>query len=98
MSHAPSAALEQRHRQIRQSLAAESLDALVVTSPPNIVYLTNFTGSSATVVLTADRVVFLTDFRYLTVINESRESSAACPGLDLHRVDGSYDAALANVL
>ena len=60
--------------------------ALVVTSPSNIVYLTNFTGSSAILVLTPDRVVFLTDFRYLTVIEESRGSDAACPGLDLHRV------------
>ena len=98
MSHAPSAALEQRHRQIRQSLATQNLDALVVTSPSNIVYLTNFTGSSAILVLTPDRVVFLTDFRYLTVIEESRGSDAACPGLDLHRVEGSYDSALATVL
>ena len=55
MSHAPSAALDRRHRTIRDDLVARGLDALVVTSLPNILYLTNFTGSSAIVVLTADR-------------------------------------------
>ena len=54
MSHAPSAALSRRHQRVRAALAAQSLDALVVTSLPNILYLTNFTGSSAIVVLTAD--------------------------------------------
>ena len=41
-----------------------SLNALVVTSLANINYLTNFSGSAATVVLTSDVVYFLTDSRY----------------------------------
>ena len=98
MSHAPSRILEQRHRAIRQSLATQELDALVVTALPNVLYLTNFTGSSAILVLTADRVVFLTDFRYLTVVEESRGTPAECSDLELIRVEGSYDAALAAVL
>ncbi|HZR24867.1 MAG TPA: Xaa-Pro peptidase family protein [Vicinamibacterales bacterium] len=98
MSHAPSRALEQRHRTIRERLTALQLDALVVTSLPNIVYLTNFIGSSAILVLTHDRVVFLTDFRYLTVVEESRGSQWECPDLELVRVEGSYDSALAAAL
>ncbi len=98
MSHAPSRALEQRHRTIRNGLAELGLDALVVTSLPNVLYLTNFTGSSAVAVLTRDRLRFLTDFRYLTTVEEMQASGAACPGLELIRVEGSYDAALAGLL
>lgn len=95
MSHAPSPALERRHRAVRDAIADLALDALVVTSLPNILYLTNFTGSSAIVVVTADRVCFLTDFRYLTTVDSAQRAAHACPGLDVIRVEGSYDAALA---
>ena len=98
MSHAPTPALSARHVQIRQAIAAHSLDALVVTSLPNALYLTNFTGSSAIVVLTAGQIFFITDFRYVTAISEMRGMPYECPGLDLVVVDSSYDATLAGLL
>lgn len=49
---------------LRRALVAEGLDALVVSSLPNIRYLTGFSGSSALVLVTADAVVFLSDSRY----------------------------------
>ena len=98
MSHAPSRALERRHRTIRHALAELGLEALVVTSLPNVLYLTNFTGSAAIAILTADHLHFVTDFRYLTTVQETQASESACAGLDLIRVEGSYDAALAGVL
>ena len=61
MSHAPSLALSRRQQIVRESLASSALDALVITSLPNILYLTNFTGSSAIVVLTAEQLLFITD-------------------------------------
>jgi Xaa-Pro aminopeptidase len=75
-----------------------SLDALVVVSIPNIAYLTNFGGSTACVVLTADSLLFITDSRYTTVVSEMRGTAHECPGLELVLVDGSYDATLAAVL
>jgi Xaa-Pro aminopeptidase len=98
MSSAPSATLSRRHARVRHELEGASLDGLVVTAPPNITYLTNFTGSAATVVLTRDRVVFLTDSRYTTVVEGLQQTERACPGFELVQVDGSYDAALARVL
>jgi len=98
MSHAPTAALDRRHQTIRQQTTTHSLDALVVTSLSNVLYLTNFTGSAAIAVLTADRVYFLTDFRYLTTIEESRGTAFDCPSLELVTVDGAYDVALAALL
>jgi Xaa-Pro aminopeptidase len=98
MSHAPSPALEQRQRVVRDALASRGLDALVVTSLPNILYLTNFTGSSAIVVLTADRLFFITDFRYLTVLNEARGTPRECPDLEIVLVEGSYDVTLTELV
>ena len=98
MSYAPSPALNLRHQTVRRELASRGLDALVVTSLPNILYLTNFSGSSAIVVLTADRVIFITDFRYLTVLGETRGTGHECPGLEIETVEGSYDATLAELL
>jgi len=98
MPYAPSASLEHRHRTIRHALASRGLDALIVTSLPNILYLTNFGGSSAIVVLAADRLHFVTDFRYVTTMNAARGTPGECPGLELVTVDGSYDVTLANLI
>ena len=95
MSHATSEILKRRHQAIRATLTEQHLDALVVTSLPNILYLTNFTGSSAIVIFTADRLELLTDFRYVTTIRELQREGAE---LDLTIVEGSYDARLAERL
>ena len=98
MSHAPSRALSARQQIVRSELTSRGLDALVVTSLSNILYLTNFTGSAAIVVLTADRLFFITDFRYLTVLEEAKGTVHECPDTDVVTVEGSYDATLARLL
>ncbi|HEY7288916.1 MAG TPA: Xaa-Pro peptidase family protein [Vicinamibacterales bacterium] len=98
MAHAPTAALSGRHKAVRQAISAHGLEALVVTSLPNILYLTNFTGGSATVVLTAEQLFFITDFRYVTAVVSSADGPCACPGMELIKVEGSYDATLAALL
>jgi len=98
MSHAPSRTLSQRHRTVRAELSARGLDALLVTALPNILYLTNFTGSSATVVLAADRLYFITDSRYIETVSAMNATPHHVPDLELVAVDGSYDATLARFL
>jgi Xaa-Pro aminopeptidase len=98
MSHAPTPALKRRHDALRKDIAARGLDALVITAPPNILYLTNFTGSSAIVVLTADQLVFITDFRYQEIVREMATSPSACPDLEVMLVEGSYDGSLASLI
>ena len=98
MSHAPSAALSRRHEGVRAAIAARGLDGLVVSSLPNVLYLTNFTGSAAIVVIDARRVSFLTDARYVTAIDDTRGTPHECPALDAVIVEGSYDARLAEFL
>jgi Xaa-Pro aminopeptidase len=98
MSHAPSDALAARHRTVRAALGHQALDALVVTSLPNVLYLTNFTGSSGIVVMTSGSLWFVTDFRYVAAMREAEAKPSACPGLELVIVEGSYDATLARLL
>jgi Xaa-Pro aminopeptidase len=98
MSHAPTAALTRRHEALRAALETDRLEAIVITALPNVLYLTNFTGSTAIVVLSADRLLFVTDSRYTTVIRETGGTPYECPGLELVQVEGSYDAKLADVL
>lgn len=49
-------------------MLAAHLDALLVTSLPNIRYLTGFSGSSALLFVTPRETVFITDFRYQTQV------------------------------
>ena len=55
-----------RLRALRGRLAEEGLDALVVSHPANVRYLTGFSGSSSLVMVAEKAVLFLTDFRYQT--------------------------------
>lgn len=45
-------------------LDAQHIDAIVLTSLPNIRYLTGFSGTSAIAVVTASDIQLITDFRY----------------------------------
>ena len=79
-------------------MTAASVDALVVTALPNILYLTNFGGSAAIVVIDRERIRFITDSRYVAAVTAMQHAAHACPGLEIVTVGGSYDATLADVL
>ena len=98
MPHAPSHVLNRRHTALRHTLAARGLDALIVTSLPNIAYLTNFNVSAAILVIGAADVRFITDFRYVAALEATRGTASECVGLELVRVDASYDETLTSVL
>lgn len=53
-----------RHARLRDQLRAASLDALIVTSLPNVAYLTGLFASAGAVVISQDRLVLLVDTRY----------------------------------
>ncbi len=90
--------LAARHRQIRGTLETLDLDALIVTTPSNIRYLTNHTGTAGIVAITADAVHLLIDFRYEEAVRATQASPAACPGLSTWPVPASYDEALVSCL
>jgi Xaa-Pro aminopeptidase len=77
-------------------MASAGHDALIVTNLPNVRYLTGFAGSTATVLLTADELVFITDGRYLMDVEAVVKPN--CPGMRLIRVSPTADATLVRVL
>ncbi|WP_069364725.1 M24 family metallopeptidase [Salisediminibacterium beveridgei] len=49
---------------LREQLNTNHVDGIIVMSPYNRRYLTGFTGTAGVVLVTEDRAVFITDFRY----------------------------------
>jgi Xaa-Pro aminopeptidase len=98
MAAPPTAALAQRHDRLRESLDTLSLDALIVTPPSNIRYLSNHVGSAGILVVTRDGVHLLVDFRYHEAVRALQASPFACPALRLLDVPASYEEALISCL
>jgi Xaa-Pro aminopeptidase len=57
-----------RLSRLREQCGASQVDALLVTSLPNIRYLTNFSGSSALLLIGSGAATLVTDFRYATQV------------------------------
>lgn len=77
---------------LRDALAREDLDALLITAIPNIRYLTGFSGSSAIVLVTAADCVLLTDFRYAVQVG-SEVSAVVQVRIETSSLwDGLWDA------
>ncbi len=59
-----------------ERISAAHLDGLLVTSLPNIRYITGFSGSSALVFVTPRETVLITDFRYQTQVHDEVGAAA----------------------
>ncbi len=68
----------QRRHAVVRDLKADGVDAVLVTNPVNVTYLTGFTGSSGYLVLTPKATVLVSDGRYEEQIREE------CAGLEVH--------------
>lgn len=53
-----------RVKAVQAKLKDHGVDALLVTSPYNLRYVSNFTGSTGLSVITQEKAYFVTDFRY----------------------------------
>src|SRR4051812_41371057 len=59
---------------LTSALSVAHLDGVLLTSLPNIRYITGFSGSSAIALVSAREVLLVTDFRYQTqVVSEVRD-------------------------
>ena len=67
-----------RRDRLARLLPDEGVDAFLISNPVNVTYLTGFTGDSSTVVLTRDRVILVSDPRYVGQIADE------CPELETH--------------
>ena len=61
---------------LRDALARADLDGLLVSSLPNVRYITGFSGSNALLLVTAKECVLFTDFRYATQVGDEVGSAA----------------------
>ena len=80
-----------RLERMRAQMQQEQLDAYVVLNPKNGRYLSNFTGGEATLLITLDRALLLTDFRY---IEQAKEQS---PDFQIVKTDHDHFASLAGL-
>jgi Xaa-Pro aminopeptidase len=87
-----------RHERLRPLLAERQLDALVLASLPNLTYISGFSGSAGLLIVTADRLYLLIDFRYSAAVARAAAEGALAPALDAVQIDGSYDRSLAKWL
>jgi len=73
-----------RLTRLRQKLADEGLDAILITNPANRRYLSGFTGSAGSLIISQDLAVLATDFRYYEQVE--RQS----PQFKLARIKGKF--------
>lgn len=59
-----------RIEKLRKGMQQRGLDALLVTSPYNLRYVSNFTGTTGLSVITLTTAFFITDFRYTEQVAE----------------------------
>ncbi|NLL20976.1 MAG: aminopeptidase P family protein [Firmicutes bacterium] len=77
--------LNNRVAKIRQKMAENNIDALLVTHRPNVFYLSGFSGTSGFLLLTAEDALLYTDFRYL------QQAGEQAPGFEVVRVNSTAD-------
>src|SRR5579859_3774637 len=68
----------QRRERLARLLADEGIDALMISSPVNVTYLTGFSGDSTVLLLTRGRLLLVSDSRYTGQLADE------CPGLPTH--------------
>jgi len=78
--------LMDRIKKLRKILLAKDLDSLLITNSVNRNYLSGFTGSTATVLLTQRSALFLTDSRYTEQAEKELDG-----GLGLKTVNSSKE-------
>jgi len=75
MSHSPES-FRRRRQQVRKSLRTRRFDAVLVQAERNVTWLTGFSGDSTWLLLTLDSERLISDFRYITQLEEE------CPGVE----------------
>jgi Xaa-Pro aminopeptidase len=78
-------------------LVERQLDALVVSTPANVTYLSGFSGSSGLLLVSASAFVLVVDGRYGSAAGQARKAGTLGP-VALELVEERYDLTLAALL
>jgi len=84
--------IEARLSKLRKRLAAEGLDAILITQPENRRYLSGFTGSAGILFISAQEAKLLTDFRYF------ERATREAPNFELVKIEGKVPPVIAQVV
>lgn len=84
--------LKVRHTAVRDAIKQLKLDAILITHPPDLAYLTNFTGEHSIGLITEKEFYLVTDFRY------EEQAALEAGWLNISVRDGEMPAAVAAVL
>ena len=88
-----------RLARLREALCAQSLDALVVTSLPNIRYLTGFTGTAGAAMIAPEQGWLVVDFRYAIAANAAVSATTGLADvLSVAVAPDSIDETVAQIL
>ena len=97
MIHAPLSPgplFSQRAETVRRTLAETGLDALIVTHPPNLRYLSGFDGSLGILLLAPTRAALIVDGRYITTARERAGSSKELQWIEVELASRSLEERL----
>ncbi|WP_040208122.1 M24 family metallopeptidase [Neobacillus jeddahensis] len=77
---------------LRSTFSTQGIDGILITSPFNRRYISNFTGSAGVVLISADRAQFITDFRYI------EQATKQCQGFDIIKFSSSIPEEIARLV
>ena len=83
---------------LRALMAQQGLDALLVTHPPNIRYLSGFTGTAGTLLVDETDWTLIVDFRYVTSARELTRANAELSELTIELAERSEDDTVIGLL
>lgn len=76
---------------LRSAFEVNGIDGILITSPYNRRYISNFTGTAGVVLISADKALFITDFRY------TEQAASQCQGFEIVKFSGSIPEELARL-
>ncbi|MCH8865174.1 MAG: aminopeptidase P family protein [Chloroflexi bacterium] len=71
-----------RLQKLRGEMAGREVDAILISQPENRYYLSGFTGSAGCLLITAEKAVLATDFRYVEQVKEQS------PEYEIYQIKG----------
>jgi len=81
-----------RLERLRQKLADEGLHAILITTPANRRYMSGFTGSAGMLIISQDRAMLATDFRYWEQVDKQ------APQFELVKIKDKFTALLPDLV
>lgn len=81
-----------RLTKLRRKLTDEGLNAILITNPANRRYLSGFTGSAGTLIVSPDRALLATDFRYYEQVEKQS------PQFELVKIEDKFTALLPDLV